>query len=239
MAATRLRGTRMPRHRLLAALFAPWLFAPWVAGAALAAEPEPPLALATMGSFHLGGREVTVSGKPAREVQLVPGSIPARIDPNGTYQAEAMYVQYHDPRRAARPGAAAAVAWRRPHRHDLGDRPRTGARAGSQFFLRRGWATYVSDAVERGRAGFAMSPGDLRRRAHLPDHRRPLGALPHRRRPRQPPQPHPAAGQPIPGRGLRRISCARWCPAGPPTMPRRWLPTRRCWTGWARGGAGP
>ncbi|RYI80210.1 MAG: alpha/beta fold hydrolase, partial [Acetobacteraceae bacterium] len=119
--------------------------------------PEPPLALATMGSFHLGGREVTVSGKAAREVQLVPGSIPARIDPNGTYQAEAMYVQYHIP--AALRGQAPLLLW-----HGGGLTGTTwestpdGREGWSQFFLRRGWATYVSDAVERGRAGFAMSP---------------------------------------------------------------------------------
>ena len=43
-------------------------------------------------------------------------------------------------------------------------------------------ASIVSDAVERGRAGWAMSARDLPGRPHLPQHGRPLGAVSHRSR---------------------------------------------------------
>lgn len=140
----------MLRHRLLAALLA-------LAPAFARAEADSPLALRGMGSFHVGGREAVVSGRPVREVVLVPGSVPARIDPNGPYQVEAMYVQYHLP--AAARGAAPLLLW-----HGGGltgvtwESTPDGREGWQQFFLRRGWATYVSDAVERGRAGWAMVP---------------------------------------------------------------------------------
>ena len=64
-----------------------------VAGAALAQTKEP-LLLRDMGSFHVGGREVTISGKPVKEVVFTPGGVPAKVDLNGTYLVESMYVQY-------------------------------------------------------------------------------------------------------------------------------------------------
>src|SRR5687767_2720340 len=56
-----------------------------------------PIALREMGSFHVGGREVTISGKPVKEVVFTPGGVPAKIDPNGVYVVEQMYVQYFVP----------------------------------------------------------------------------------------------------------------------------------------------
>src|SRR5260370_399937 len=56
-----------------------------------------PLALRDMGSFHVGGRLVEISGKPVKEVTFTPGGVPAKVDPNGTYQVEQMYVQYFLP----------------------------------------------------------------------------------------------------------------------------------------------
>jgi len=122
-----------------------------------AAAEEPPLALAKMGSFHVGGREAVVAGKSVREVTLVPGSVPVRVDPNGTYQVEQLYVQYAvpQPQRGAVPlllwhgGGLTGVTW---------ESTPDGREGWQQFFLRRGWAVYVSDAVERGRAGWAMYP---------------------------------------------------------------------------------
>ena len=34
-----------------------------------------PIALRDMGSFHVGGRDVEVSGKPVREVVFTPGGV--------------------------------------------------------------------------------------------------------------------------------------------------------------------
>ena len=58
---------------------------------------DEPIALRDMGSFHVGGRLVEISGKPTREVTFTPGGVPAKVDPNGTYQVEQMYVQYFLP----------------------------------------------------------------------------------------------------------------------------------------------
>ena len=144
----------MKRRALIAAASA----LPASAGAQPMTPPaSPPLALRAMGSFHLGGREVEVTGRPVREVTLVPGSPLIRFDPNGTYQAEGMYVQYAipEPERGTLPllmwhgGGLTGVTW---------ETTPDGREGFYSFFLRRGWAVYVSDAVERGRAGWAMSP---------------------------------------------------------------------------------
>ena len=44
-----------------------------------------PLNVGEIGSFHIGGRLVEISGKPIKEVVFSPGSAPAKIDPNGNY----------------------------------------------------------------------------------------------------------------------------------------------------------
>src|SRR6476659_501189 len=75
-------------------------------GAANAAEP---IALRDMGSFHVGGRLVEISGKPVKEVTFTPGGVPAKVDPNGTYQVEQMYVQYFLP--ANEKGAYPLLMW--------------------------------------------------------------------------------------------------------------------------------
>src|SRR6266566_4836131 len=59
---------------------------------AMAKDPEP-IVLRDMGSFHIGGRQVDISGKPARQVPL-PGGQTQKVDLNGTYVVEQMYVQY-------------------------------------------------------------------------------------------------------------------------------------------------
>ena len=84
-------------------------------GRARAAEPPKsaantgPVTLESWGSFHVGGHEVTLSGKPVREVVLGPGGVPAKMDPNGTYLAGGMYAQYMIP--AERRGAHPLLLW--------------------------------------------------------------------------------------------------------------------------------
>ena len=58
---------------------------------------DEPITLRDMGSFHVGGRVVEISGKPVKEVVFGAGGVPAKIDPNGLYQVEQMYVQYFLP----------------------------------------------------------------------------------------------------------------------------------------------
>jgi len=143
------------RWRLYRALMRRWLLAMLlVAGPALA---DGPLSLSAMGSFHIGGREAVVAGKVVKEVTLVPGSMPVRVDPNGTYQVEQLYVHYAIP--APLRGKAPLLLW-----HGGGltgvtwESTPDGREGWQQYFLRQGWAVYVSDAVERGRAGWAMYP---------------------------------------------------------------------------------
>src|SRR6202167_5222875 len=64
---------------------------------AISAQAADPISLRDMGSFHVGGRLVEISGQPAKEVTFTPGGVPAKVDPNGVYQVEQMYVQYFLP----------------------------------------------------------------------------------------------------------------------------------------------
>ncbi len=116
-----------------------------------------PVQLERWGSFHVGGREVVVSGQPAREVLFTPGGVPARVDPNGTYLMGGMYAQYMVP--ASPRGQAPILFWHGGGLSGVSWETTPDGREGWQhFFLRRGWPVYVSDAVERGRAGWGMIP---------------------------------------------------------------------------------
>ncbi len=122
-----------------------------------AAPAQEPLSLARWGSFHVGGREVVVAGQPIREVLFTPGGVPARVDPNGTYLMGGMYAQYMVP--APQRGRVPLLLWHGGGLTGVTWETTPDGREGWQhFFLRRGWATYVSDAVERGRAGWSQIP---------------------------------------------------------------------------------
>ena len=118
-----------------------------------AAMAQEPISLKTMGSFHVGGRAIEVTGLPVREVLFTPGGVPAKIDPNGRYLVEGMYVQYFIPDKPR--GALPLLMW-----HGGGLTGATyettpdGREGWLNYFLRKGWAVYNSDAVERGRSGF-------------------------------------------------------------------------------------
>lgn len=123
----------------------------------LAAAPalaDTPINLRGMGSFHVGGRIIDITGKPVREIVRVPGGPPSKLDPNGQYQVEQMYVQYFLPQN--RKGKAPLLMW-----HGGGLTGATyettpdGREGWLNIFIRKGWDTYLSDAVERGRSGFA------------------------------------------------------------------------------------
>jgi len=47
-----------------------------------------------IGSFHIGGRQVTLSNLPVRELILTKDAPPMKVDPNGDFEVEQMYVQY-------------------------------------------------------------------------------------------------------------------------------------------------
>ena len=62
-----------------------------------------------MGSFHIGGRIVEMTGKEVRMIQRQPGGPPAKLDPNGQYMVEQMYVQYFLPKN--RKGKLPLLMW--------------------------------------------------------------------------------------------------------------------------------
>ena len=116
---------------------------------------EEPLALRGMGSFHVGGKLVEISGRPVKDVVFTPGGTPARVDPNGTYQTGQMYVQYFLPQHER--GSVPLLLWHGGGMTGVNYESTPDGRQGwLEFFLRKGWAVYNSDAVERGRAGWAM-----------------------------------------------------------------------------------
>ncbi len=110
-----------------------------------------------VGSFHIGGRTVVLSGLPTKDVVFSPGMPAIKVDPNGEFVAEQMYVQYV---KLAQPkaklpillwhgGGLSGVTW---------ETKPDGKPGWQQFFLNAGYDTYVSDAVERGRASWSRYP---------------------------------------------------------------------------------
>jgi pimeloyl-ACP methyl ester carboxylesterase len=110
-----------------------------------------------IGSFHVGGRTENLTGLPPREIVYTTGAPSIRIDPNGETEVEQMYVQYV---KLAQPkarfpillwhgGGLTGVTW---------ETKPDGKPGWQQFFLNAGYDTYVSDAVERGRASWARYP---------------------------------------------------------------------------------
>ena len=126
------------------------------AAAALTGCAQAPIALKDMGSFHVGGREMTVSGKPVKEVTFAPGGVPAKVDPNGVYQVEQMYVQYFIPQNER--GTLPLLMWHGGGLTGVTYETTPDGREGwLNYFIKKGWAVYNSDAVERGRAGWTDS----------------------------------------------------------------------------------
>jgi pimeloyl-ACP methyl ester carboxylesterase len=124
-----------------------------LAAGSASAQSKDPILLREMGSFHIGGRVIEITGQPIKEVVFTPGGVPAKMDPNGKYQVEQMYVQYFLPQ--TRKGKVPLLLW-----HGGGltgvtyETKPDGGEGWLTFFLRKGWDSYVSDAVERGRAGW-------------------------------------------------------------------------------------
>src|SRR5947209_19170352 len=112
------------------------------------------IVLRGMGSFHIGGRIAEVSGKPVREIVRQPGGPLTKLDPNGQYMVEQMYVQYVLPQQ--RRGKLPLLMWHGGGLTGVTYETTPDGREGwLNMFVRNGWDTYVSDAVERGRSGFA------------------------------------------------------------------------------------
>jgi pimeloyl-ACP methyl ester carboxylesterase len=122
------------------------------------AAAEEPIVLKDMGSFHVGGRVVEVSGQQVREVRASANGVPAKVDPNGRYVVEQMYVQYFIPQNER--GSVPLLLWHGGGLSGVAYETTPDGRPGwLNDFLRKGWAVYNSDAVERGRSGWpAIEP---------------------------------------------------------------------------------
>ena len=110
-----------------------------------------------VGSLHVGGRQLTLSGLPVKELVYTAGGPPTKMDPNGDFHTGQMYVQYvklNNPR-ARYPlllwhgGGLTGVTW---------ETKPDGKSGWQMFFINAGHDVYVSDAVERGRASWSRFP---------------------------------------------------------------------------------
>jgi pimeloyl-ACP methyl ester carboxylesterase len=138
----------------------------WRARAALAiaaavtaagAHAQTPLSVREIGSFHIGGQEIVLEGLPTREIVFTPGAPPLRVDPNGEFEAGQMYVQFirlsapkaRYPLLMWHGGGLSGVTW---------ETKPDGKPGWQQYFLAAGHDVFISDAVERGRAGWSRYP---------------------------------------------------------------------------------
>ena len=109
------------------------------------------------GSFHVGGRTVSVSGKEKRMVRYT-ADMELEYDPNGDFLIEQVYVQYFIPVEQTFPhplvllhgGGLTGACW---------ETTPDGRPGWLHDFLRQGFAVYVIDNVERGRSGFCALEG--------------------------------------------------------------------------------
>lgn len=116
-----------------------------------------PISIREIGSFHIGGELVTVSGMPPRSRTSTPGGPPHPIDQNGELAVGQMYVQ--QVRLAAPRGRAPVLMWHGGGMTGVNWETTPDGREGWQMhFLRAGLDVFVSDAVERGRSSWAPFP---------------------------------------------------------------------------------
>ena len=118
---------------------------------------QQPIGVQDIGSFYVGGTVRTLAGLPARgRVSTVGGPVHP-VDPNGEIMTGQMYVQYVKLDRPRTP--APLLMWHGGGMTGVNWETTPDGRPGWQmFFLRAGFDTYVSDAVERGRASWAPFP---------------------------------------------------------------------------------
>ncbi len=113
--------------------------------------------LKEIGSFYIGGKQVTISGKPIYKRQFVKGGPVRLVDPNGDFETGQMYVQYFKMEKPAQKypvilmhgGGVCGSIW---------EDSLTENKSWLQLFLEHGFDTYVVDAMERGRSGFSQYP---------------------------------------------------------------------------------
>lgn len=113
--------------------------------------------IVSKGSYHIGGKKVTIEGSAPKQTSFWPGGPPVTYDPNGDFQAGQMYVQYTELARPALPypvcmvhgGGATGALW---------ETTQAGGPGWEFMFLQNGLNVNVSDGVERGRSSWAQFP---------------------------------------------------------------------------------
>lgn len=120
-------------------------------------NPVTTLEIAALGSFFAGGEIARLDGVPPVRFSLAPGAPPVEHAQDGDFAVGQMYVQFV---RLARPRAAGPVwFWHGGGMTGSAFESTPDERPGWQTdFLRLGFDTFVSDAVERGRASWARYP---------------------------------------------------------------------------------
>jgi pimeloyl-ACP methyl ester carboxylesterase len=116
----------------------------------------PSLRIAQVGSFHVGGRQIQVEGRDTQSIAFT-RSTSFSYDPNGLYHIEQAYVQYFIPERLVSPlpivllhgGGFSGTMW---------ESTPDGRPGWLQILLGLGFAVYVVDNVERGRASWCAIP---------------------------------------------------------------------------------
>lgn len=109
------------------------------------------------GSYHIGGRKVTIEGSAPKQTRFWPGGPPVTYDSNGDFQAGQMYVQYTELAHPVLPypvcmihgGGASGALW---------ETTQAGGPGWEFMFLQNGLNVNVSDGVERGRSSWAQFP---------------------------------------------------------------------------------
>ena len=115
------------------------------------------IALKSVRGYHVGGERKTLSGLPIKEVRTNPQAPIRKSDPNGDYQVGQLYVQHFA---LASPKAKVPLLlWHGGGLTGVTWETTPDGRAGwHEYFMRAGYDTFVSDAVERGRASWARYP---------------------------------------------------------------------------------
>ena len=115
------------------------------------------IVLKSVRGFHVGGERLSLTGLPTKEIRTNPQA-PIRIsNPNGDYQVGQLYVQQFS--LAAPKGKVPILLWHGGGLTGVTWETTPDGRSGwHEFFMRAGYDTYVSDAVERGRASWARYP---------------------------------------------------------------------------------
>jgi pimeloyl-ACP methyl ester carboxylesterase len=110
-----------------------------------------------IGRFHVGGRQVTLTGQPERELRFSRTASAIPNNQNGEIESGQMYVQYV--RLAAPKAKYPLLLWHGGSLTGVTYETRPdGAEGWQMAFLRAGYDVYVSDAVERGRASWSPYP---------------------------------------------------------------------------------